>query len=384
MSLNYYFDNSATSFPKPDCVCDSVYDYMKNQGASPSRGTYKKSRDADMLLYKARKSVTKLINAKKTTEIIFTQNATEAINLAVFGYVKEGFHIMTTSFEHNAVWRTLNAVAEEKNCVLHTIKCDDCGNIDFEDVKQLLSQGIDFAVFTHGSNVIGNIVPIKELSSLCHEHNTPVLVDASQTVGIIPVNVSGWEVEMLAFTGHKGPMGPTGTGVLYLKDGITLTPLKYGGTGSMSSSKYQPDDSPDRYESGTLPMAAIVGLKSGVEFILNEGIQKIHSHELSCIKRLIDGLSSIEGLTIYGEVDSEDRLPLISINSVHFDCYKLAEILDERYSLMSRAGLHCAPQAHRVIGTDQIGTLRFSIGYFTKDKDVDYLISSIRTIMEGK
>ena len=379
---NYYFDNSATSFPKPTSVCDSVYDYMKNQGASPSRGTYKTARDADMLLFKTRKSITKLIGAKKATEIIFTQNATEAIKLALWGYVKEGFHMLTTAIEHNAVWRTLNAVAEERNATLHIIKCDDKGNIDLEDAERLLSNGIDLAVFTHGSNVLGNIVPIKELSSLCHSHSTPVLVDASQTVGVIPVDVSDWGVEMLAFTGHKGPMGPTGTGVLYLKNGITLTPLKYGGTGSMSSSKYQPEDSPDRYESGTLPMAALVGLRSGVDFILNEGIEKIHSHELSLMKRLIEGLAKIKDVTLYADATAEDRLPLISMNINNVDCYKLAEMLDEKYGIMSRAGLHCAPQAHRVIGTDQIGTLRFSIGYFTTNEDIDYLINAVREVRE--
>lgn len=382
MEFQTYFDNSATSYPKPPCVLKAVADYMTNLGVSPGRGTYKKARNADRMLYETRKSLASLFGIAHPTQIIFCNNATEAINLALKGFLKSDQHVLTTAAEHNAVWRPLNVLAKERGIHIHTIPCNSEGLLDLDVAEQKLKQGIDLGIFVHGSNVIGSIFPIEQLTDLCHKYKTTVVVDASQTAGVVPIDVEKWGVDMLAFTGHKGLMGPTGTGGLYLRKGLHLKTLKEGGTGSMSSSPYQPEDAPDRYEAGTLNMAGLAGLKAGVDFIRSYGLENLFEKETCLIQKLIKEIEDIPGILLYGPPAGKERLGLLSINISGMDSYELSRRLDERYDIMTRAGLHCAPQAHRCIGTQDIGALRISLGAFHEEKDIEYLANALREIAQ--
>ena len=245
-----YFDNSATSYPKPECVYDAVMDYMKNIGSSPGRGTYAKAEEANRLLYATRKAVAKLIGAPRPSNIVFTANSTEAINLVVKGVLGRGDHVVTTGAEHNAVWRPLKKLEQSLGVVIHTIPCGADGSISLKDAESMMTPSVKLAVFVHSSNVIGSVFPVDELVKIAHKNEVHVLIDASQTAGCVPIDAQKLGVDYLAFTGHKGMMGPTGTGGLYIRDGLVLDTLKEGGTGSMAVSPFQPEDAPDRYEPG--------------------------------------------------------------------------------------------------------------------------------------
>lgn len=375
-----YFDNSATSYPKPECVCCAVTDYMKNIGTSPGRGTYAKAEEANRLLYQTRKAATRLFGAPRPSNIVFTANSTEAINLVLKGVLRQGDNVITTGAEHNAVWRPLKKLEQSLGVVIHTVSCRPDGSISLEDAEKQMSPSVKLAVFVHSSNVIGSIYPVGELIELSHKNGVPVLIDASQTAGCIPIDVTKLDVDYLAFTGHKGLMGPTGTGGLYLKDGLTLDTLKEGGTGSMSISPFQPEDAPDRYEAGTMNMMGLAGLKASLEFIEEIGIEEIGRHKQSLITKLIIGLSTESDIFMYGPPVGTQRSGLLSINIGNTSPYDIAALLDKRYDIMTRAGLHCAPQAHRVLGTVETGTLRISVGCFNTEQQIDTLVSALKEI----
>ena len=377
-----YFDNSATSWPKPPQVVQAVADYMTNLGVSPGRGTYQKAREADRLLYQTRKSVARLLDCPHPTQIIFTHNSTEAINLALKGSLKPGQRVLTTAAEHNAVWRPLNTLLRDRGIVLHAIPVSAEGVLDLEAAEQFLRDGIDLGVFVHGSNVIGSVFPMAELTALCHQYGARVLVDASQTAGAWPISVSSWDVDMLAFTGHKGLLGPTGTGGLYIKKVITLNTLKEGGTGSMSVSPFPPDTAPDRYEAGTVNMSGLAGLRCGVEHLLSVGVESVAAQEGTRIQQLLDAIYDLPGVTLYSPKPGVERLGLVSLNVHGRDPYEVAKELDAEFGIMARAGLHCAPQAHRCIGTIETGTLRLSLGIYHTEADIAYLAEAIRTVAE--
>lgn len=377
-----YFDNSATSYPKPECVYQAVMDYMKNLGTSPGRGTYAKAEEANRLLFQTRKAAAKLFGAPRPSNIVFTANSTEAINLVVKGVLGRGDHVITTSAEHNAVWRPLKKLEQSLGVVIHTIPCSPDGSISVKDAESLKSPDIKLAVFVHSSNVIGSIFPIGELIEIAHKNGVPVLIDASQTAGCVPIDVTKLGVDYLAFTGHKGLMGPTGTGGLYIRDGVVLDTLKEGGTGSMAVSPLQPDDAPDRYEAGTINMAGLAGLKAALEFIDATGIEEISRHKQNLISKLMTGLQSEKDITMYGPPDGIERSGLLSINIGSASPYDIAALLDKKYGIMTRAGLHCAPQAHRVLGTVETGTLRISVGYFNTEEQIDALVSALKEITQ--
>ncbi len=377
-----YFDNSATSFPKPECVYNAVMDYMKNVGASPGRGTYAKAEEANRLLYQTRKAAARLFGAPRPSNIVFTANSTEAINLVIKGILRQGDHVITTSCEHNAVWRPLKKLEQSLGIVVHTIPCSPDGSISVKDAESLLSPLVRLAVFVHSSNVIGSVFPVGELTEIARKHGVPVLVDASQTAGCVPIDVEELGVDYLAFTGHKGLMGPSGTGGLYIRDGLVLDTLKEGGTGSMAVSPFQPEDAPDRYEAGTINMAGLAGFKASLEFIDETGIEEISRHKQSLITRLMEGLESESDIIMYGPPSGVLRSGLLSLNIGGASPYDIAALLDKRYGIMTRAGLHCAPQAHRVLGTVETGTLRVSVGWFNTKQQIDTLVLALKEIAQ--
>lgn len=379
-----YFDNAATSFPKPKCVPQQMLHYMENIGASPGRGTYASARKADQLLYDARKSICQLLHIPRASNVIFTSNSTEALNLVIKGILQPEDHVAATTIEHNAVWRPLKKLEQSHPIHIHTINISANGTLDLKKAEQVLSQKCRLAVFIHGSNVIGNILPVKELVSLAHQYGTSVLLDASQTAGAVPMDLMDINADFVAFTGHKGLMGPTGTGGLYIKDGCVLDTLKEGGTGSMSISPYAPEDPPDRYEAGTVNIIGIAGLYAAIKFLLETGVENIYNHEQKLIKQLMSALKDIKNITLYGPDAEKERLGLLSLNIKGMTPYEACRILDQKYGIMTRAGLHCSPQAHKTLGTLQTGTLRISTGWFNTESEIKELSQALIKMSNGE
>lgn len=376
-----YLDNAATSYPKPEAVYRAVDHYMRHVGASSGRGGYRRALEADELLYRTRSALARLFNVKDAARIIFTANATESINLAVKGLLRPGDHVVTTSMEHNAVWRCLKDIEEERGIDITAVPCAPDGTVAPGDIENALCRRTRLIVFTHASNVTGTILPIAEIGQIGRRYGIPVLVDAAQTAGVLPIDVVHYNIDLLAFTGHKGLLGPFGTGGLYIAEGIDLKPLKEGGTGSQSRLERQPDTLPERYEAGTLNMAGLAGLGAGVRFILEEGIDRIRAREMELTAYALQVLSDLEGSVIYGPRDPERQVGVISFNLKDIAPEEVGYVLDEVYGIMVRVGLHCAPMAHRTIGTLDRGTVRVGLGYFNTKDDLDFLGEALRSII---
>ena len=375
-----YLDNGATSYPKPDIVYSSVIEYMRGNGASPGRGNYVRALEADRLVYDARKALCSRVGAKRPGQIIFTCNATESINMALKGYLKKGDKVLTTSYEHNAVVRPLKKLETELQVKVDQVPSLLDGTLDIAAFRAKLREGAQLVAVSHASNVIGCITPLDEVVAAAHEHKIPVLADAAQTAGAYPIDVTAVPVDMMAFTGHKGLMGPTGTGCLYLRKGVELSTFKEGGTGGMSLSPYPPEAPPDRYEAGTMNILGIAGLHSAIEYLLKTGVDAVRRHEIELTGLLLDGLDTVPGLTYYGPASAEDRLGLVSFNIEGRDPHGISIKLDRDYGIMVRSGLHCAPDAHRLLGTAPAGAVRASLGFFNQRSDVERLVGALKEI----
>lgn len=381
--MTIYFDNAATSYPKPEPVYRAVESYMREIGASPGRGTYRLAMAAEEAIYNTRSSLAALFNIADITRIIFTCNVTESLNLALKGLLKEGDHVITTHMEHNALWRPLKVMEKQKGLEISVLNCPDGLAFDPSELEKLERSNTALVAVNHASNVTGTIMPLSETGRFCAEHNIPLLVDAAQTAGVYPIDVNELNISLLAFTGHKGLLGPTGTGGLYIAPGIELQPLKEGGTGGDSLLEHQPDHLPDRFEAGTPNSAGIAGLGAGVKFILTEGVEKIRDHEVALIDHALEILRAIPSLTIYGPADADSRTGVLSFNFNSIAPEEVTYVLDEVYEIMARSGLHCAPQAHRTIGTADRGTVRIGLGYFNRQNELDVLGRALQEIAES-
>jgi cysteine desulfurase family protein len=370
-----YFDQAATSFPKPPAVIAAMTDYMTKIGGNPGRSGHRLSLEAGRIVFRARELLAQLFRIGDSTRIIFTPNATESINLALFGLLKEGSHVVTSSMEHNAVMRPLRFLEKEKGVTLSIVQGSPEGMIDPKEVKKVLRPDTALIVLNHASNVTGSILPIAEIGAL--KGNIPMLIDGAQTAGALPIDLKQSRCELFAFTGHKSLMGPMGTGGLCIRKGIDLLPLKYGGTGSNSGSEEMPDILPDRYECGTLNVAGIAGLEAGLRHVLDTGIEKIRGHEMSLTGVLLEGLSKIKGIKIHGPGKPFLQMPTVSINIEGRSSSELCQELDRTYGIMTRAGLQCAPAAHRTLGTHPEGTLRISMGYSNTDEEIQQLLEAL-------
>jgi cysteine desulfurase family protein len=381
--MRIYLDNAATSFPKPEAVSRAVNDFMVKVGVSSGRGAYREALTADRILYDTRKSIAKLFNIRDVSRIVFTSNITHSLNLSIKGILNPGDHVVTGSMEHNAVWRPLKVLEAEKGIRISAVQCDGKGMLDPQDVKKAIRKDTRLIVLLHASNVTGGLLPIADVGAIARECGIPFLVDAAQTAGAYPIDVEAMKIDLLAFTGHKGLLGPMGTGGLYIKENIFLRPLMEGGTGGDSLLECQPEDLPDRFEAGTMNTSGIAGLGEAVRFILTEGIAKVREKEEALILGARSGLSGIEGVTMYGPYEWEKRVGVISFNIMDSSPQEIGHILDERYDIMVRTGLHCAPCAHRTIGTIDRGTVRMGIGYFNTPDDINRFIESIKDITKG-
>ncbi|WP_123054211.1 aminotransferase class V-fold PLP-dependent enzyme [Clostridium sp. JN-1] len=378
--MGIYLDNAATSYPKPDAVIQKMMSYMKDIGATAGRGAYKTAIEADRLLYNARSMVCKLFNGKDPAKVIFTSNITDALNMVINGFLKEGDHVITSSVEHNAVWRPLKTLERDRNIEISTVPCTHDGITKASDVEKLIKPNTKLIVFVHASNVLGTIQPIREIGEIAKRHNIVFLVDAAQTAGAYPIDVVKDNIGILAFTGHKSLLGPTGTGGFLMNCDANIIPSKSGGTGGDSSYPYQPDYFPNKYEAGTPNVVGIVGLGEALNFIYSKGIENIRKKEESLIKYAIQKISEVDGIEIYGPRDYKKIVGVISFNLSDIPAEEIAFELDRKYDIMVRVGIHCAPTAHKLMGTQEKGAVRIGIGYFNKKEDIDKIVEALKDI----
>jgi cysteine desulfurase / selenocysteine lyase len=367
-----YFDNAATSWPKPPAMMEAMVEFNESIGANPGRSGHHLSIEAARVVYDARESVARVIGAPDPLTIAFTKNATEALNLVLFGLLKPGDGVVTSAMEHNSVMRPLRFL-ERQGVVLSIVPCSPAGELDPEDARRALKGGAKVLVVAHASNVTGTIFPVEALCRIAHENGALVVLDAAQTAGSVPIDVIGWGVDILCFTGHKSLMGPQGTGGFHVRKGIEdlLPPFIRGGTGSASEFEEQPDFLPDKFESGTPNALGLAGLAAGVRFVLDEGVDRIREKELVLIRRFVEGLGEIPGAILYGPSGIDARTSVISFNIDGISPSDAAFELDEQFAILSRPGLHCAPAAHRTIGTFPQGTIRFSFGFHNTEDEVN-------------
>ena len=374
-----YLDNAATSYPKPQEVIDAINDCVKHCGANPGRGTYSMAMKSARILYTARERLARLFNVSDSKNIILTSNATWALNMAIKGVVKEGDQVITTMVEHNSVLRPLAWLEEHSNIEVTKVDCFENGLLDMAMLHSSIKENTALIAVNHASNIIGGILRIDEISAVAKENQIPILVDAAQTAGCRHIDVEKLGIDLLAFAGHKSLLGPQGTGGLYISPNIEVEELIQGGTGTESGGP-QPGSRPERYEAGTPNTAGIAGLGAGIEVIMNEGLEAIRKREKALIDRLIEGLMEIPALTIYGPKPGEDRVPLVAVNLEGMTCHMLAHALDKAFDIAARGGLHCAPDAHKVMGTENTGALRLSLGFFNTEKEIDDTIMAMEKI----
>ncbi|MBW2052047.1 MAG: aminotransferase class V-fold PLP-dependent enzyme [Deltaproteobacteria bacterium] len=370
-----YCDQAATSFPKPPQVVEAVCRALTETSASGGRSAHRMSLTAARLIFEAREAVADLLGAEDSSRIAFTYNVTQALNMVLLGLLKPGDHVLTSSMEHNSVMRPLGWLAQERKVAVEVVPSPATGLLDPAEFKKRLTDKTRLAVINHASNVTGAISPLNELKTAMGQ--TPLLVDAAQTAGALPLNVKNGPADILAFTGHKSMLGPTGTGGVWISPDINVEPLFRGGTGSRSEIEEHPDFMPDRLEAGTQNTHGLAGLAAGVKFILETKVEKIRDHELLLTRRFLNGLTNIKGVTVYGPSDADSRVAVVSINLLGWSPSDLAHVLDREFGIMTRAGLHCAPRAHRTIKTFPQGTVRFSFGFFNTDAEIDAILSAL-------
>lgn len=380
--INYYFDNAATSWPKPESVYKAPEIQMRQVCGNPGRSGHTRTLDADRLIYQTREAVAGLFNISDPSRVIFTLNATDALNIAMKGFLAAGDHVLYTSMDHNSVLRPLSKLRQDGLITTGEIPCSPEGFPDLDFLEKAYQPNTRLLVINHASNVTGTIMPLKEMIGSAHRQGVLVLVDAAQTAGSINIDVASDEIDMLAFTGHKALLGPTGTGGLYVKPGLDLRPLREGGTGSQSEIDLHPETMPERLEAGTLNSAGLAGLLEGIRFIQKTGLEEIRNHEKIIRAYLYGQLQAIQGITLYGPTEPEQCSCIVSFSLDNVDCGEIGYILENSYGILCRTGLHCAPLAHKAIGTFPEGTVRLSPGFFSSQSDIDFLVTAIRNIAD--
>lgn len=381
-----YLDNAATSWPKPETVYQAVERYQREIGAPAGRSAYEEAMDVGRAVEDARQSVAKLIGSPDARRVIFAFNGTDALNLAIHGLLRPGDRVITTVAEHNSVLRPLRSWEDRDEIEVVRIGCDAQGFVSIDQLHDALKSKTRLVAITHASNVTGAIQDIQTIGRLARERGAVVLVDAAQSLGHIPVNVTELPIDMLAAAGHKGLLGPLGTAVLYLREGVEkeLSPLRQGGTGTRSEVDRQPADLPEKYESGNLNAPGIIGLGAGVRWLQERGIVAQRQHELELLRRLDAGLRSLPGVRVFGPDNVAQRVGVVSITATGYDPQELALVLDTAYRVQVRSGLHCAPMMHASLGTlADGGTVRFSLGAFNTVEHIDIALEALREITKG-
>lgn len=381
-----YLDNAATSHPKPESVYAAVDYYNRSLGAAAGRGGYRTAVEVDAVLRTCRKRAASLLGAESPERVAFAFNATDALNMALHGLLETGDHVVTTAAEHNSVLRPLGGLVDRRGIELSVVPVDAAGRVDPAAVRDALRHNTRLVVVQHASNVTGCVQPIEDIGSDAHQAGALVLVDAAQTAGHLAIDLADWPVDLLACAGHKGLLGPLGTGLLYVRPGLEdqLNGLRQGGTGSFSEQDRQPETMPDRLEAGNPNAPGLFGLEAGLEWLEERGVETIAAAEASLVERLLAGLEPLENISLVGPGPDSPRVGVVSLVSESLEPHELATVLDESFGIQARAGLHCAPGVHRAAGTfESGGTLRLSVGPFTTDTQIDAACEAIAAVTSG-
>lgn len=372
-----YLDHAATSWPKPPEVFEAMRKAMEEAAANPGRGSHRMAVKASRVLYGTRRTLADLFGVKNPNDIALTSNTTEALNLAIKGYLREGDHVIATMIEHNSVRRPLEYLKRTRGVQVDYIPVDEEGQLDVQLIEGAFRSNTRLVVCSHSSNLLGSIIPLVEIGELVKRKGAVLLVDAAQSAGMLDIHVEAMHVGMLAFPGHKGLLGPQGTGGLYISPDIDLEPLLHGGTGSQSEAIEQPTVRPDRYEAGTPNTIGYAGLQAGVKKVLEWTPQHIYQHEWELTQYMIEGLQEVEGLRILGPVLGQARTGIVAFVSERYSASELAFRLDREYGIAVRAGYHCTPLAHMASGTEQTGAVRASVGMSTSRDEVELMRKAI-------
>ena len=390
-----YLDNASTTFPKPREVADAVYQYMTGVGSNIGRGGYTSAYAAEEAVFAARQLLCDFFGGEDAKNVVFTKNVTEALNVIIRGLIEKGDHVLVSAMEHNAVMRPLQLLGKELEAgeeapadaiSFSRIPCDSEGNLELEALPRLVQQRTKAVIMTHASNVCGTLLPIDKVGDFCKQRGLLFVVDSAQSAGVFPINMQQLHIDALAFTGHKGLLGPQGIGGFVLREHMVtkLAPLIVGGTGSLSHTEKTPRFMPDKFEAGTLNLPGIMGLAAGVSWLKERGLASIRAHELALTEQLLAGLQGLEQqglLRIFGRKDLKQRTSVVSIAGTQLDIAMLAHKLNVEYGIATRVGLHCAPNAHKTLGTYPTGTLRFSMGWHNTEAEIATALNAFKEVL---
>ena len=386
-----YLDNAATSWPKPPGVAEAMAHFIESVGANPGRAAHRRALESGRIVYDAREAVCELFHAPDPLRTVWTKNVTEALNLVLRGLLRPGDHVITSSMEHNSMMRPLRALEGMPNpgaggVEVTVVRCSPQGVLDPDQVEAAIRPNTRLVALNHASNVVGTLLPVREVGAICRRHQVLLLVDAAQTGGAYPIDMQADQIDLLAFTGHKSLGGPMGTGGLIVGgrvDETQIEPLMCGGTGSRSEHEVQPDFLPDMCESGTPNAVGLAGLRVGVYWVLERGVEPIRAHEVALTQALIAGLQSVPGVTVYGTLEPELQIATVSFNVGGIPPSEVGLRLDDEYGIMCRVGLHCAPAAHKTIGTFPLGTVRFGLSAFNTMDEVEAALTAVEALAQA-
>lgn len=370
-----YLDNAATTLHKPQQVIDAVVHAMQSMG-NCARGTHEEALDAARTVYDARVRLASLFGCPRVDHVAFTANSTEALNMAINGLIDPGDHVISTDLEHNSVLRPLYRLEAEHGAELSFVPADKFGNVDYADFERLMKPNTRAVVCTNASNLTGTVLDIERIAKTAHSHGALVIVDASQTAGCWPIDMKKMGIDVLCFTGHKGLMGPQGTGGICVKEGIEIRHFKVGGSGVQSYSRTHPAEYPTRLEAGTLNGHGIAGLGAAAKFISETGVENIHAKERSLMLRFYEGVKNIEGVTVYGDF-TKDRTAIVALNIRDYESGEVSYELSQGYGIATRPGAHCAPRMHKALGTAEVGAVRFSFSFYNTEEEIDEAVRAV-------
>lgn len=374
-----YFDNAATTMQKPKEVVEAVTKALSSMG-NAGRGAHSSSLGASRMIFDTRRKVAELFHGEDPAQVVFTANATESLNTAIKGLFSPGDHILTTQLEHNSVLRPLFEL-EEQGVELTILESDEKGCIRYEDFEKHMQENTKAIICTHGSNVTGNLLDIKRVGTIAKAHGLLFLVDASQTAGIFPIDVQEMNIDVLCFTGHKGLLGPQGTGGMYVQKGLRIRPLKSGGSGVQTYSRTHPDKMPTALEAGTLNAHGLSGLHAALDYLEETGISVIREKEQKIMWDFYQKVAEIPGITLYGDFEGQERCPIVSLNVAGYDSSEVSDFLAEEYGIATRPGAHCAPLMHQALGTVKQGVVRFSFSHYNTEKEVDQAVAALKDLL---
>jgi cysteine desulfurase/selenocysteine lyase len=380
-----YLDNAATSFPKPETVYGFMDQFYRRFGVNPGRSGFDLCVEAGDILERTRESLASFFGGRDPSRLVFSYNSTDALNIAIFGLLQKGDHAISTTLEHNSVLRPLYHLSEDDGVEVDYVPFDAAGFVDPGDFEKLFRKNTRLVVVNHASNVIGTVQPVKEIGRLCKERGVPFLIDASQTAGKIPIDIRDLNVDVVAFTGHKSLLGPTGIGGLYVDDGVGIRHTRAGGTGVRSAVRRHLDEYPYRLEYGTTNVLGVAGLSAGLRWLQAKGLESIHRHEMSLVTRLRDGLRGVDGVTSYCQDDLSDHIAVYVFNVDGVEASNTGTMLDVEHNIACRTGLHCAPLVHEQIGTTGVhGAVRFGVGPFNREEHIDTAIEAVKEVAANR